>query len=61
MANYWINFNKSYFSFKNLCDLCDLCGELNCYQFSNRGKAPNLSKSAAILIFEPIGNIRSLL
>jgi hypothetical protein len=21
MGNYWINFNKSYFSFKNLCDL----------------------------------------
>jgi hypothetical protein len=46
MGNNWINFNKSDFSFKNLCDLppgrrsyplwaggCVLCGELNCYVF----------------------------
>jgi hypothetical protein len=32
MRNYWFNFNKKKFSFKNLCDLGVLCGELNCYK-----------------------------
>ena len=36
MGNYWIIFNKNYFSFKNLCDLCVLCGSLNCYPYHNR-------------------------
>ncbi len=36
MGNYWINFNKSCFSFKNLCDLRKLCGELNYFKRCDR-------------------------
>jgi hypothetical protein len=50
MGNYLINFNKSYFLLKNLCDLCVLCGRLNGYILPLSQLNPQLQPELSVMI-----------
>jgi hypothetical protein len=47
MGNYLINFNKSYFLLKNLCDLC---GRLNGYILPLSQLNPKLQPELSVMI-----------